>query len=146
MSPTEVITSRAELLARMGLPADPPERPKRERHIREAAGDRTEAALLSVPHDSLEAPFQAAVKAYAINHGWVVFETRNSKRVAPGDVDLRMFRRRDKRHVWAECKTHRRGSRLTAEQAWVVGGLQAAGFEAYVWRPDDIPAILAVLA
>lgn len=111
-------------------------------HVREAAGDVAVARLRSLPADCLERVFQAAVKAYAINRGWIVWETRDSRRSPSGDVDLRMLRVRDRRHVWAELKTDRRDSRLSPSQQWTLLGLRNAGFEAYCWRPSEVAEIV----
>ena len=47
------------------------------------------------------------------------------------------------RMVVAEFKT--KVGRLSVEQKAWLAGFEAAGIEAYVWRPIDLPAVIALL-
>lgn len=92
-----------------------------------------------------EAQFLAAVRQLAQLCGWRVYHTHDSRRSEPGFPDLAMVHPGQKRIVFAELKTAT--GRTTAEQdAWLVD-LDAAGAEAYLWRPADlqtfIPAVLS---
>ena len=88
-----------------------------------------------------EKQFQAAVRQYAAALGWHVYCVWNSRHSPKGWPDLTLIR--PPRLVFAELKSAR--GKPTPEQSFTLDLLQAAGAEAYLWRPADWPEIEAVL-
>lgn len=88
-----------------------------------------------------EAEFQATVIKDAKQLGWRVYHTHDSRRSNPGFPDLVLVR---ERVIWAELKTAH--GRVNAQQQAWIDRLQAAGQEAYLWRPQDIHEITRILA
>jgi hypothetical protein len=89
-----------------------------------------------------EAAWQAQVIELAKLHGWRVYHTYDSRRSNAGFPDLVCVK--PGRLIVAELK--RDGGRLTAEQQAWLAAFEAAGIEAWVWRPRDIAEVQAVLA
>jgi hypothetical protein len=88
-----------------------------------------------------EKDFMAAVIREAKKLGWRIYHTHDSRKSAAGFPDLVLVR---ERVVWVELKTE--GGQLTAAQANWFDDLTAAGQEVYVWRPNQWPEVLRVLA
>ena len=84
--------------------------------------------------------FLANVAALARLQGWLIFHPHDSRGSSPGFPDLCMVR---ERVVFAKLKVGQ--SQPTANQLIWITSLQAAGTEAYVWRPHDWPAIESIL-
>lgn len=68
--------------------------------------------------------------------GWRAYHTWWSRHSAPGFPDLVLLR--GSRGIAAELKV--RGRVTPEQQAWL-DAFRAAGFEAYVWRPEDWPEL-----
>lgn len=101
--------------------------------------------------DLTEAQFQSIVTRHAEELGWdwLHIATTGIGRHSPmrgtlgvGWPDLTMCR--GTRMIAAEVKTEK--GVLTLKQKYVLGVLALAGMETYVWRPSDIPRIVAELA
>ena len=99
-----------------------------------------------------EAQFQAQVLNLARLYGWRSAHFSDSRRQirpgvfvgdrgAAGWPDLVLVR---ERIVFAELKAA--NGRLRRGQAAWLDALKAAGAETYVWRPDDLPEIVAVFS
>ena len=85
-----------------------------------------------------EAEFQTAVVELARWTGWLVFHDYDSRRNTAGFPDLVLVHPQ-RGVLFCELKTEK-GVVSGAQQRWL-DTLTAAGPEAYVWRPDDMPAI-----
>jgi hypothetical protein len=93
------------------------------------------------PDDASEAAFQADVLKYARGLGWLAYHTHTSKRSAPGFPDVVLARA--PRLIVAELKVG--DNRPTEAQEEWLAAFRAAGVPAFVWRPEDWPAIEATL-
>lgn len=88
-----------------------------------------------------EKEFQSDIVKAAKMLGWLCFHPYRSTRSEPGFPDLVLVR---DRVIYAEVKTAT--GRLSMHQKAWLHALEAAGQEAYVWRPADWPdAIMAAL-
>ena len=95
-----------------------------------------------------EAQFQARVIQVARMYGWSVYSIPDSRRATlAGYPDLTMYRRVDRRIVFAELK--REKGRVAPVQEQVLSDLRAIAStgkcEVYVWRPSDWDRIIEVL-
>ena len=95
-----------------------------------------------------EADFQARVIRAARLHGWSVYAIPDSRRATlAGYPDLTMYRRLDRRIIFAELK--REKGKTSPVQDEVLADLRdialGGGCEVYVWRPSDWEAILSTL-
>lgn len=78
--------------------------------------------------------------------GWKIYHTHDSTHSAAGFPDLVLCR--PPRLVFAELKTDRRASKLTADQVEWLEALTACtkqGVETFVWRPSDFDDVREVL-
>ena len=90
-----------------------------------------------------EAQFQATVtEAFGVS-GWWVFHHPDSRRTTPGYPDLTLIHP-DGRLVYAELKTAT--GKVRPEQRAVIDALRRGGHQAFIWRPDDWPAVQAVIS
>ena len=80
-----------------------------------------------------EGQLQASVRQLAELEGWKHYHTHDGRRSDPGWPDSFMVRGR--RKIAAELK--RETKQPTQDQADWLAALEAAGVEAYVWRPSD---------
>ena len=88
-----------------------------------------------------EREWQDQVLDYAKLRSWLCYHTYDSRRSAPGFLDLVLVR---ERIVFAELKTER-GKVTLMQRAWL-DAIVAAGGEAYCWRPSDIDDVMRGLA
>lgn len=89
-----------------------------------------------------ESQFQSRVVALAKLLRWgPIYHTRVSLGSNQGYPDLHLVR--GGRSVFAELKTMK-GRASGAQELWLER-LRAAGHEAYLWRPSDLPEIERVL-
>jgi hypothetical protein len=90
-----------------------------------------------------EATWQAWVEREAVEHGWLVFHDRDSRRNTAGFPDCCICH---PAHgvIFLELKTET-GRVRRAQKRWLAT-LQAAGERAYVARPRDVEAVLRLLA
>lgn len=88
--------------------------------------------------------FLAEVRRVAELNGYLVYFTYRSTRSPAGFPDLVFARDEPPDFLIAELKVG--ADRLTWEQEEWIAVLGAAGVDTYVWRPDDIDAIIARLA
>ena len=89
-----------------------------------------------------EKAFQSQVIALATATGWVCYHTHDSRRSAAGFPDLTLVR--GARLLFAELKSAI-GFATSAQTGWLTA-LGDAGAETYLWRPDDLDEIAAVLS
>lgn len=89
-------------------------------------------------HNSLtEAQFQQQVIQLAKLNGYpLIYHTHDSRRSQPGFPDLVLVSVTRGRHLVRELKTAK--GRLTPEQLEWITGMQMAGVDAGVWRPEDL--------
>lgn len=88
-----------------------------------------------IVHGIKEKQFQAWVTQAAKLLGWKYFHPYDSRKSVPGYPDLTLVHAKQGRVIFAELK--KQDGRVTkAQQEWLTD-LQAAGQEAYVWRPSD---------
>ena len=80
-----------------------------------------------------EAALQASVRQLAELEGWRHYHTHDSRRSESGFPDSLMAR--DGRLIAAELK--RETKQPTQAQLDWLAALEAAGVEAYIWRPSD---------
>ena len=88
-----------------------------------------------------EAGFQGWIVELARLSGWRVYHTLRSKGSEAGWPDLVLIR--PPRLIVAEVKTAR-GRLSPAQKTWL-DDLAACGVDVHVWKPDDRPAIEALL-
>ena len=77
---------------------------------------------------------------------WWMYHPHDSRRSEAGWPDWTFIR--PPRIVFAELKTDRKSSKLTAEQEFVIGLLTECvrkNLEVYVWRPKDFDDVREVL-
>lgn len=96
-----------------------------------------------------EADWQSHVVAIATRLGWLHYHSPANRpvngrvqNVVAGYPDLHLIR--GPRSVFAELKSET--GTVTPQQMVWLDSLEAAGHEAYVWRPRDFDEVLAVLA
>jgi hypothetical protein len=89
-----------------------------------------------------EKAWQAVVLDLARLHGWQAYHTFDSRRSQPGFPDLVLWRRGEL--IFVELKTDK--GRVTPDQLRVISGLEDAGQQVYVWRPDDLDFAQKVLS
>jgi hypothetical protein len=94
-----------------------------------------------------EKAFMAAVMRVARQHGWQCFHPYDSRKSARGYPDLTLARLpghdRPGEVIWSELKAD---APLTIEQeVWLATLSHVTQTEAYLWRPEDMPAIVARL-
>lgn len=75
--------------------------------------------------------------------GWQHYHTWNAMHSAPGFPDLVCIHPRSGDHFVAELKAPK--GRLSAHQAQWLTWFELAGWDAYVWRPEDFEAVRARL-
>lgn len=100
-----------------------------------------------------EAELQATLIEAAWSLGWMVHHDRPAQRRDgtwttaieghPGFPDLFLVHRRHGKAIAAELKSG--DGRITDHQRRWIDRLRAADVPAYVWRPDDLDAALAIL-
>ena len=99
------------------------------------------AATPKVPAMS-EAQWQRKVRDLCELYGWgPIYHTHDSRRSDAGFPDLTMVK--GDRLVFAELK--KETGKLTPEQRVWLAALVAAGQEATVWRPSDLPRVIRTL-
>ena len=77
--------------------------------------------------------------------GWLVFHPYDSRRSAYGFPDLTMVSPNG-RLVFAELKTEK-GKVTNYQKTWLDRlNINTEGYEAYLWRPSDMPQIELVLS
>jgi hypothetical protein len=89
-----------------------------------------------------EQAFQGQVRHLAIVRGWLYYHTHDSRRSDKGFPDTVLIK--GSRLVIAELKVGKR--KTTREQETWLEAFRNVGAEVYVWRPDDWPEIVRVLA
>ncbi len=82
-----------------------------------------------------EEQLQLTVLGCARFLGWRFYHTYDARRSQAGFPDLVLVHPGQRRVVFAELK-RAKGKVRPAQTAWLAD-LQAAGQEAYLWRPDD---------
>jgi hypothetical protein len=89
-------------------------------------------------HNSLtEEQFQSQVIQLAQLHGYLlIYHTHDSRRSQPGFPDLVLVSLRRGRCLFRELKTAK-GKLSPAQTLWIQG-MQNAGLNAGVWRPEDL--------
>ena len=90
-----------------------------------------------------EAQFQGQVIGLASKMGWKCYHTHDSRRSTAGWPELALLK--GGRLVMAELKSEM-GFATSAQREWLAGLDQVAGVEAYLWKPDDLDEIAAVLS
>ena len=90
-----------------------------------------------------EAQFQSQVVGLARATGWRVYHTHDSRRSAAGFPDLTMVR--GARLVMAELKSEM-GFATSAQRQWLDALGAVPGVESYLWKPDDLDEIGAILS
>ena len=113
-----------------------------------ALATRAGALPTPAPVRISEKAFMAAIIRVAREHSWLVYHTHDSRKSAPGYVDLTLARLpgpgRPGEVIWSELKV---AAPLTIEQEkWLATLSYVQHTETYVWRPDDMPAIVARLS
>ncbi len=105
----------------------------------QALPEKPSIALTQTP----ERAFQASVRRLALQSGFLIYHTHDSRRSDPGFPDLVLCRPGSL--IFAELKTAT--GKLSEEQAVWVDVLchSIPGVECYVWRPEDWPSITARL-
>lgn len=91
----------------------------------------------------LEKDFQAGVLKLARFHGFTLrYHTHDSRRSAPGFLDLVLVNTRAGRVLFRELKTNK--GRVSPDQREWIDGLTACGMDAGVWRPNDLDSGLVL--
>jgi hypothetical protein len=86
--------------------------------------------------------WQQQVLDIAHLYGWRSYHTHDSRRSTAGYPDLTLIR--PPRLVFAELKSMR-GRISTDQQQWLDELHACPGVEAYLWRPDQLEQVAAVL-
>ena len=91
----------------------------------------------------LESAFQTRVRRAALEHGYLVYHTRDSRKSDKGFPDLVLVK--PGRLLFVELKSQK--GKLTQEQSVWLSMLQHSipGVEAYCWSPDDWAHIQEIL-
>lgn len=87
-----------------------------------------------------EAQLLAKIRYLGRFYGWRTYHTHDSRRSEPGFPDLVLVHAGQHRVIFAELKTAT--GRTTPEQDAWLADLTAAGVEAYLWRPADLPRVI----
>jgi hypothetical protein len=91
--------------------------------------------------DTPERVLLADIRRVARPHGWQLYHTYDSRRSDEGFPDLVLVR---ESVIFAELK--RQSHKPTpAQETWLTMLARAQSHETYLWRPRDLPAILARL-
>jgi hypothetical protein len=90
----------------------------------------------SVAHDMSEDTLLAQVRRLAMDLGWIVYHTHDSRRSEAGFPDLVLVNARQGRILFRELKKMK--GRVSADQKIWLEELHAVGQDAAVWRPDDL--------
>jgi hypothetical protein len=117
-----------------------------ETAVREVPHDRTRETL---PSDTPEDRLLARIRALAKQHGWLTYHTQNSRKSETGFPDLCLAKAATAtsagRLILAELKS-RTGKVSQAQYIWLdVLAHTIPGLEVYLWRPSDLPEIVAIL-
>ena len=96
-----------------------------------------------------EKDWQTTVTQTARTLGWTIYHTHDSRRSEPGFPDL-VLARRDQygepgRLIFAELKTDKPSSNLSAAQTRWFTLLRDCGQEVYLWRPAYYDRVVLVL-
>ncbi len=89
-----------------------------------------------------EALWQRQVLDIAHLYGWRSYHTHDSRRSNAGFPDLTLVR--PPRVVFAELKSMR-GRTSSDQRAWLADLNACPGVETYLWRPDQLDQVVAVL-
>ena len=90
-----------------------------------------------------EAAFQERVYCAAVDAGWLVYFTRDSRGSPRGYPDLTMVK--DGRMVCAELKSRRGKRPSVAQSAWLVALGQVPGVDARIWYAYDAESADSVI-
>jgi hypothetical protein len=96
-----------------------------------------------VPPAITERAFMQAVRREALAGGWMLYHTFDSRRSAPGFVDCVLAKPGRPLLCW-ELKTTD-GIITLAQQRWLEVLGQVTHVEAGVWRPEEMPRMVARL-
>lgn len=88
-----------------------------------------------------EDEFLQQVREVALSYRWLAYHTHRSDRSDPGFPDLVLVKA--DRVIFAELKSP--NGRLRTDQRTWLAALQGAGQEVALWRPADLPEVVAVL-
>lgn len=102
----------------------------------------------------LEKDFQASVIAMAVDLGYIVGFTYDSRRSRPGEPDLRMVHPTQHRVIFAELKREgyklslghwKNGNWQTGQDEWAEALGACPGVEYYFWFPHHLDEIVEIL-
>ena len=93
--------------------------------------------------DISEAQFQKQVMDLCVYLGALAYHTHDARRSNPGYPDVTLLTKGG-RLLFRELKT--RTGRVRPEQKVWIDRLRAAGYDAGIWRPEDMDRIHAELA
>lgn len=96
----------------------------------------------TVSLSSSEKDFMDSVLEVAALGKWLVYHTYDSRRSPPGFPDLVLSK--DGRVIFAELKTQK-GKIRKAQMEWLDSLRMNDSVEVYLWRPEDIDGIYALL-
>lgn len=78
----------------------------------------------------------AQIKRLALDLGWIVYHTHDSRRSEAGFPDLVLVNAKQGRTLFRELKKMR--GRVSPDQRIWLDALQLVGQDAAIWRPDDL--------
>lgn len=78
----------------------------------------------------------AQIKRLALDLGWLVYHTHDSRRSEAGFPDLVLVNTKQRRALFRELKRMR--GRVSPDQRIWLDALQLVGQDAAIWRPDDL--------
>lgn len=78
----------------------------------------------------------AQVRRLALDLGWLVYHTHDSRRSEAGFPDLVLVNAKQGRTLFRELKRMR--GRVSPDQRIWIDALQLVGQDAAIWRPDDL--------
>lgn len=78
----------------------------------------------------------AQVRRLAVDLGWLVYHTHDSRRSEAGFPDLVLVNAKQGRTLFRELKRMR--GRVSPDQRIWLDALQLVGQDAAIWRPDDL--------
>ena len=90
-----------------------------------------------------EKQFMEAVLDAARTFGWMAYHTFDSRRSTGGFPDLVMVK--PPRVLFVECKAAK-GCVTADQEEWLAALAGCEWPETYLWRPDDMSSILALLS
>ena len=94
-----------------------------------------------------EKAFMAAVVRVATQHGWMCYHTFDSRKSPMGYPDLTLARLpwsgRPGEVIWSELKVE--APLTTQQEVWLATLSHVSRTEAYLWTPEDMPAIISRL-